>query len=166
MEHLIRMLACVLIPLAFTGCESMNFSRYEGGPRAWPTGSALTEGSYAVPVYRGWLEKPYDVLGVVRFANSNADWNRGDIKQTAEEARKAGGIGERRRVAGRGRGVPRGSRPGLWVALPSTTRAAAARDRRGRRIPTGTATRRTPERVAATIPPLLAVLWCITWFRL
>lgn len=75
----------------FTGCESMQYSQYQGQQRAWPTGSALTTGVYDVPVYRGWPEKPYDVIALIQFDQANVDWNQGDAKQAAKMAAGAGG---------------------------------------------------------------------------
>lgn len=77
--------------LALTGCESMQFSKFSGEQRSWPSGNAFTEGAYAVPAYRGWPEKPYDVVGLVQFDQPGIDWNKGDMKQAAELARRAGG---------------------------------------------------------------------------
>ncbi|HRZ36565.1 MAG TPA: hypothetical protein P5534_09375 [Candidatus Paceibacterota bacterium] len=80
-----------LIPITLTGCDTMDFSRYQGEQRAWPTGNAFADGVFAVPVYHGWPEKPYAVLGCIQFANPNIDWNRGDIKMAARQAKEAGG---------------------------------------------------------------------------
>jgi hypothetical protein len=89
-HSLLPLLGAVLM-LALTGCDTMSFTRYAGEPRAWPTGSAFTDGTFDVPVYRGWPEKPYDVIGLVQFDNPNVDWNRGDMIQAAKKARAAGG---------------------------------------------------------------------------
>lgn len=86
-----QVLICAVLTFVLTGCEVMSFSRYTGEARAWPTGSAFTEAVHAVPVYRGWPEKPYDVVGLIQFDNPNVDWNRGDIMQAAKKAREAGG---------------------------------------------------------------------------
>ncbi|MCZ7635832.1 MAG: hypothetical protein M5U12_07165 [Verrucomicrobia bacterium] len=84
-------LLAALLMVLLTGCDTMTFSQYSGGDRVWPTGSAFTEGVFAVPVYRGWPEKPYTVLGLVQFENPNVDWNRGDMMQAAKKAQAAGG---------------------------------------------------------------------------
>lgn len=91
MKHRILPFLASLSLLALTGCESMTFAKYDGPPRAWPTGSAFTDGVFDVPMYRGWPEKPYEVLGFVQFSNPNIDWNRGDMKEAARKARAAGG---------------------------------------------------------------------------
>ncbi len=91
MKRLIPLLLGSLMLIALTGCESMQFSKFSGEQKSWPTGNAFTEGAYAVPVYRGWPEKPYDVIGLVQFNQPGIDWNKGDEKQAAELARRAGG---------------------------------------------------------------------------
>jgi len=91
MRHFIQTLLGLFALIALTGCEGMRFSQYPGEQRAWPTSAALADAVYDVPVYRGWPEKTYEVLGFVRFDNPNTDWNRGDLKLAAREAREAGG---------------------------------------------------------------------------
>lgn len=88
---LLQLVCGACLALILTGCEVMTFARYSGEPRTWPTGSSFSEAVYDVPVYRGWPEKPYDVLGLVQFDNPNVDWNRGDIMQAAKKAREVGG---------------------------------------------------------------------------
>jgi len=51
----------------------------------------MADTSYAVPVYRTWPDKPYVVLGSLKFSDPNASWNDGDIRQVAKEAKKRGG---------------------------------------------------------------------------
>lgn len=79
------------LSILLTGCESMQYNQYQGQQRAWPTGSTLTSGVYDVAVYRGWPEKPYEVLGFIQFDTANIDWNEGDAKQAAKQAAAAGG---------------------------------------------------------------------------
>ena len=81
----------LILAVLLTGCEAMNFSKYEGTAQIWPTGNAFTSGVFDVPVYGGWPEKPYDVLGIVQFGNANVDWNRGDMQLAARKAKEAGG---------------------------------------------------------------------------
>lgn len=83
-------LSAVLL-VALCGCESMPFTPYNGQSRAWPTGSSFSDQVYDVPVFRGWPERSYDVLGAITFSNPNIDWNQGDIKQAAKRAKQAGG---------------------------------------------------------------------------
>ena len=91
MKHLLPTILGFLALITLTGCEGMRFSKYDGPETTWPTGSAFTDKIFDVPVYRGWPEKAYDILGYVEFANSNIDWNQGDMKQAARKAREAGG---------------------------------------------------------------------------
>jgi hypothetical protein len=91
MKRFILPLVGFLALVALTGCEGMRFSQYSGEQRTWPTGGALADAVYDVPVYRGWPERPYEVLGFVQFSNPNTDWNRGDLKQAARQAQEAGG---------------------------------------------------------------------------
>lgn len=80
-----------LFLLTLTGCEEIRYSQYSGSPRAWPTGSAFSDVVFDVPVYRGWPERAYDVLGHIQFSNPNMDWNRGDMKLAARKAKHMGG---------------------------------------------------------------------------
>jgi hypothetical protein len=79
-----------IVLVTMTGCESMKFSNFSGEQTAWPTGNSFTDGDFALPTYRGWPEKPYDVAGVIRFNKSNIDWNRGDINQATRLAKQGG----------------------------------------------------------------------------
>jgi hypothetical protein len=91
MKSLISFLLGGVLLFALTGCEDMRYAKYDGQPKAWPTGSSFSEKVFAVPVFTGWPEKPYNVLGFVQFANPNIDWNQGDIKQAASKAKEVGG---------------------------------------------------------------------------
>jgi len=91
MKNFIPSCVGVLLLVFLTGCEDMRYARYEGQPKAWPTGSSFSENVFDVPVFSGWPEKAYDVVGYVQFSNPNIDWNQGDIKQAARKAKEAGG---------------------------------------------------------------------------
>ena len=91
MKRFILPLLCSFVLITLTGCEGMKFAKYTGEQRAWPTGSSFTDGVFDVPVYRGWPEKPYDVLGFIQFSNPSTDWNQGDVKQACRQAKQAGG---------------------------------------------------------------------------
>ncbi|MCB9913187.1 MAG: hypothetical protein H6827_09345 [Planctomycetes bacterium] len=69
----------------------MKYRQYGGTASKWPTGSAYTDKMFDVPVYRGWPERNYVVLGSVEFNSPNVDWNQGDMKQAARMAKEAGG---------------------------------------------------------------------------
>lgn len=88
-------LLCVCL---LTGCVPIRYSVYTGkdsnsyfGP--WPTASGtMVETRYAVPVYRGWPERPYQVLGSVSIADPNKNWmqDEGIISAAAHEAKRHG----------------------------------------------------------------------------
>jgi hypothetical protein len=80
-----------LLVLALCGCEGMRYTQFSGQGKAWPTGSAFTDKAFDVPVFKGWPEKSYDVLGHIAFANPNIDWNDGDMEQAARMASQSGG---------------------------------------------------------------------------
>ena len=87
-------LVLILLPLLcfiFAGCSPMRFSQYNG--RAiWPsTQGALAETAYAVPVYRDWPERPYDVIGSVRFVDPRKYWDDGIIRMAAATGKDHGG---------------------------------------------------------------------------
>jgi hypothetical protein len=52
----------------------------------------MAETAYVIPVYRGWPERPYEVLGSVRFVDPNVNWlqDEGIISAAAHEAKKHG----------------------------------------------------------------------------
>jgi TPR repeat protein len=57
-------LACVLLG----GCVSPDFAPYVG-KQGWPQGTGCAvETNYIVPIYHGWPDKPYTVLGVVTMS--------------------------------------------------------------------------------------------------
>lgn len=91
MKRLILPLFGALILVALTGCESMQYAKFNGEQKPWPTGSSFTDAVFDVPVYRGLPERPYEILGSVQFNQRGIDWNQGDIKQATALARKAGG---------------------------------------------------------------------------
>ena len=80
-----------LILLAFTGCEQLRYAQYSGEHKNWPTGASFSDMVFAVPVYRGWPEKLYDVMGYIEFNKPGIDWNEGDIKDATKKAREVGG---------------------------------------------------------------------------
>jgi hypothetical protein len=91
MKYSVPSLIGFLVLVTLTGCEDMKYSQYNGPHKAWPTGSSFSEVVFDVPVYRGWPEKSYDVLGHVQFNSANMDWNKGDMKLAAHKAKEMGG---------------------------------------------------------------------------
>ena len=51
----------------------------------------MAETSYKIPVYRGWPERPYKVLGSIRFEDSNKYWDDGVISMAAVMGKAKGG---------------------------------------------------------------------------
>lgn len=91
----------LLIPLCawfITGCVPVRYSEYTGKDSSsylgtWPVASGtMAETSYTIPVYRGWPEKPYQVLGSVSIADPNKNWmqDEGVISAAAHEAKSHG----------------------------------------------------------------------------
>jgi hypothetical protein len=85
----------------------MRFSEYTGHDASsylgtWPIGpGTMAEGAHGgglftsaldVPVYRGWPEKEYQVLGSIRFDDPNKSWgyDEGGLKAAASEAKHHG----------------------------------------------------------------------------
>jgi hypothetical protein len=51
----------------------------------------MAEKQFAVPVYRGWPERPYQVTGSIRFEDPHKYWDDGIIGMAAGLARSRGG---------------------------------------------------------------------------
>lgn len=51
----------------------------------------MAETAYAIPVYRSWPERPYDVIGSVRFEDPSKYWDDGVIRKAAKVGKKNGG---------------------------------------------------------------------------
>src|SRR5437773_1008055 len=87
-----RVSVVALVCSVTAGCTSMRYSEYTGHDASsylgtWPIGSgAMAETSYAIPVYRGWPEKPYQVLGSLSFPDPNKGWDDGIVSAAAHEA--------------------------------------------------------------------------------
>jgi len=91
-----RILSTLLCVCMLTGCIPIRYSKYTGHDDSsyqgtWPQGpGTMVESRFAVPVYRGWPEKPYQVLGSVSFPDPNKNWvqDEGIISVAASEAKK------------------------------------------------------------------------------
>lgn len=85
-----------LLPLVaaatlLAGCAPFRYSQFTGH-QSWPTvPGTMADKGYAVPVYLGWPEKPYTVLGSIQFANPNATWDDGDTARAARLAKSKKG---------------------------------------------------------------------------
>jgi len=79
------------------GCSPMRYSQFTGKGGVWPAGiwpvgsGTMAETSYRIPVYRGWPERPYKVLGSIRFEDSNKYWDDGVISMAASMGKGKGG---------------------------------------------------------------------------
>src|ERR1044071_4768199 len=86
-------LACLIM----VGCSPMRYSQYTGKGGVWPAGiwplgsGTMAETSYRIPVYRGWPERPYKVLGSIRFEDPNKYWDDGIISKAARVGKRKGG---------------------------------------------------------------------------
>lgn len=71
---------------------AMRYSEYTGKDVSsflgtWPVGQgSMAETSYRIPVYRGWPEKPYRVLGSLSSPDANKQWDEGMISAAVWEA--------------------------------------------------------------------------------
>lgn len=81
-----------LLSVLASGCSPMRYSQYTGKSTVWQTSDGtMSETSYAIPVYRGWPERPYKVLGSVRFEDSRKYWDDGVIRMAASTGKRNGG---------------------------------------------------------------------------
>jgi hypothetical protein len=109
MPNLARLFTVSALALFITGCGTpMRFAEYTGHDTSsylgtWQVGpGTMAEGAHggglftsglAVPVYRGWPEKYYRVIGSLRFEDPNKNWgyDEGILKAAASEAKRHGG---------------------------------------------------------------------------
>jgi hypothetical protein len=94
-SSLTTVLTAAIFALISTGCVNLQYSKYTGHDTsepfgAWPISQGtMAETRFAVPVYRGWPEKPYQLLGSLSHEDPNARWNDDFF---AAAARKAKGL--------------------------------------------------------------------------
>ncbi|MSU62295.1 MAG: hypothetical protein EXS31_07850 [Pedosphaera sp.] len=82
----------ILLAVSVTGCSPMRYSQFTGRNTVWPTtAGVMAETAYAIPVYRGFPERPYEVIGSVRFENPRKYWDDGVIRMAAHEGKRNGG---------------------------------------------------------------------------
>lgn len=91
-----RLFSWPLIPLlvcfVLTACSPMRFSQYSGSKRLWPVSQdSMAETSFSRPVYRSWPDKPYEIIGSLRFENPRKDWDDGVINSAVSAAKRRGG---------------------------------------------------------------------------
>jgi hypothetical protein len=86
----------LILLLALTGCTSMQYSEYFGHDSTsvfgtWQTSSGTMAEQRAVPVYRGWPDRAYKVIGSLRLSNPAQTWDEGDFAAAARRAKHRGG---------------------------------------------------------------------------
>lgn len=87
MRTIVLSIACVVL----IGCAPKRFSKFTG-TQTWPVvPGAMADHAYAVPVYQGWPERPYRVVGSIRFSNPNTEWKNGDTAHAARKGKRSGG---------------------------------------------------------------------------
>jgi hypothetical protein len=72
------------------GCAPLRYSQFSGNFPNITTSGTMVE-QRAIPVYRGWPDKPYIVIGSIRFQDPNAQWNDGDTARAAHLGKTKGG---------------------------------------------------------------------------
>ncbi|PWU13106.1 MAG: hypothetical protein C5B50_20095 [Verrucomicrobia bacterium] len=83
-----------LLAAILAGCVPMRYTEYSGHDTSsytgtWPVGpGSMIESDHAVPVYRGWPDKHYQVLGSVVCPDINKYWNDDVVNAAAQEAKK------------------------------------------------------------------------------
>ena len=81
--------------LFLIGCSQigpMRYSQYTGQKKNWQVANgAMAETQYTVPVYRGWPDRSYNVIGSIRFVNPNKYWDDGVINMACSMAKQKGG---------------------------------------------------------------------------
>ena len=92
---LIQWIALGVAALFLSACSStpkvdsdMRYSAYAGaGFLEWETSSgSLADTSYSLPVYRGWPNRPYAVIGDVRHKDGRRRWDEDEIKKAVRTA--------------------------------------------------------------------------------
>lgn len=79
----------ILLAVTVESHAGWLYSEYSGAYREWPTTSeSMAETGHAVPVYRTWPTKPYEVLGSLRNEDPNREWRNGEINDAAHEGKK------------------------------------------------------------------------------
>jgi hypothetical protein len=82
--------ACLL--LVSSGCSPMRFSQYSGSRTFWPVSQeSMAETSFALPVYRDWPDKRFEIVGSLRFQDPRKDWDDGVINAAVSAAKHQGG---------------------------------------------------------------------------
>jgi len=88
----LTLLGAALLGMFAPGCSPMRYSKNTGKSTFWTTSvGTMAETAYAIPVYRGPPERPYEVIGSVRFVDPRKYWDDGIIRMAASTGKKHGG---------------------------------------------------------------------------
>ncbi len=91
-RRLPQLLSVSVLAFALSACSPMRFSQYSGSGKSWPVvQESIAETSFSLPVYRSWPDKPYEIIGSVRFEDPNQDWDDGVIGDAVAAAKKRHG---------------------------------------------------------------------------
>jgi hypothetical protein len=75
----------------------MRYSDYVGNDSTSVFGTwqnsrgTMADTERAVPIYRGWPDRPYKVIGSLRLSNPDQVWDEGDFAAAARRAKRRGG---------------------------------------------------------------------------
>ena len=91
MKFPLFLLACALL----TGCAMADFTPYRGAQQNWPVAAgAFVDNKYAVPVFFGPPNRPYDVIGYLNAETAPVRSRRSAvIAFMARRAQELGGNG-------------------------------------------------------------------------
>jgi hypothetical protein len=92
-----KLLSLLLMPLALflSSCATADFTPYAGAQQNWPTArGAFVATQYAVPVFFGAPNRPYDVIGYLKAETDAFRNTQGHVIDfMARRAREVGGNG-------------------------------------------------------------------------
>jgi hypothetical protein len=96
MKKLMNLFAAMLTAcLFFGGCATADLTPYHGTQQNWPVASgAFADNKYAVPVFYGTPDRPYDVIGYLKAETDAYRNTKGQVIDfMARRAREVGGNG-------------------------------------------------------------------------
>ena len=90
-----KFLLCLFAVALLAGCATADFTPYRGAQQNWPVATgAFVDNKYAVPVFFGAPNRPYDVLGYLNAETAPVRSRRGAvIAFMARRAQEVGGNG-------------------------------------------------------------------------
>lgn len=86
-------LAILAVAVVIAGCSSpLRFSQYSGPTFGYYPNSlgSMSETTFKIPVYRTWPDRPFKIIGSLRFEDANAWWNDDIIGQAAAAGKAKG----------------------------------------------------------------------------